>query len=223
MLDKKEKKKTIPFNDIDITTATEDEIIRSGIKYNVKKDYICYALMTIVFILMILPPALRIIMPKPITEVEREIVYLTLSCSYPTTIEDYNFYTDIKNNYRDGYITKSEIKYSYQKVSTIKKTGEEKEEAETVEKTEEEPTFYAIDRMKELEAVGFTSKKVENGYIFYADYELNNELRKTEQLKNYSYDVGSQTKYFVGIGFYCNTESETVKERVYVDTGKKVE
>ncbi len=216
------KKTVVPFDKIDITTATEDEIIRSGIKYNVKKDYICYGIMFIIFVLMIIPPVLRILIPKPITEIEKDIVYLTLSCSYPTTIEDYNLYTELKSNYRDGSITSSEIKYSYQKVGEVLKT-DETEETPTEDVKEEEPTFYAIDRMKEINAKGFTSKKVEKGYIFNVNYEENPELRNLEQLKNYSYEAGSQTKYLTSIGYYCSTKSETVKERVYVDTGKKVE
>ena len=219
-LGNKYKKKTIPFTEIDITTATEDEIIRSGIRYNVKKDYICYALMSILFILMILPPVLRFVVPKPITEVERDIVYLTLSCSYPTTIDNYNFYTELKNEYRDGYITSSEIKYSYKKLNELKQS----ENTEIEEQTkEEEPTFYAIERMKEVKAEGFTYKKVDNGYVFNADYNINEGLRAVEQLKNFSYEAVSEQKYLSGIGYYCSTDSKEVKERVYVDTGKKVE
>ena len=35
---KKEKRVIVPFDKIDVTTATDDDIIRSGIKHNTPKD-----------------------------------------------------------------------------------------------------------------------------------------------------------------------------------------
>lgn len=220
---KKEKKVIVPFDKIDVTTATDDEIIKSGIRYNVKQDKICYAIMALIVILMLLPPVLRAVNPKPITEVDKDIVYLTLSCSYPTTIEDYNFYTDLTNSYRDGTLYKVELKYSYQKVSELGVVTNDETEGEKPEtdEQEDEPTFAAIEKMKEIDAPGFTQKKVDKGYVFTADYE-NYNFSDVEQLKNYSHVAGAESDYLISIGYYCSTESETVRERVYVDTGKKV-
>ena len=221
--EKKEKKVIVPFNKIDITTATEDDIIKSGIRDNVKSDFICYGIMALIVVLMLLPPFLRLTIPKPITEIDKDIVYVTLSCSYPTTIEDYNLYTDVVNNYRDGVLTKVEIKYSYQKVSELGvKTDENEEVNEETDEPEEKPTFAAIEKMKEVDAPGFTKKEVDRGYIFTADFE-NYNFSNVEELKNYSYVAGAESDYLKSIGYYCSTESETVRERVYVDTGKKVE
>ena len=220
--EKKEKKVIVPFDKIDITTATDDDIIKSGIRYNVKADYICYGIMALIVLLMLLPPFLRFVNPKPITEIDKDIVYLTLSCSYPTTIEDYNLYTDVTNSYRDGALTKVEIKYSYQKVSELGvKSGETEEESKESEKEEEKPTFAAIEKMKEVDAPGFTHQPIDRGYIFTADFE-NYNFSNVEELKNYSYVAGAESEYLISIGYYCSSESETVRERVYVDTGKKV-
>ena len=219
---KKEKKVVVPFDQIDVKTATEDEIIKSGIKHNVKSDFICYAIMGLIVVLMLLPPALRMLNPKPITEVDKEIVYVKLSCTYPTSIENYSFYTEINNKYRDGSLQTLEIKYSYKKKNDANINADDKEPAEENTAPEEEPTFAPIEKMKEINAPGFTYKKVENGYVFTGDFE-NYNLNTVEQLKDYSYVSGAESDYLISLGYYCSTESETIKERVYVDTNKKVE
>ena len=73
--EKKEKKVLPSFDKIDITTATDDDIIRSGLKYNTTKDTIDYLIMFAIVILAALPVILRIVIPKPITTEEAEIVY----------------------------------------------------------------------------------------------------------------------------------------------------
>ena len=219
---KKEKKVVVPFDQIDIKTATEDEIIKSGIKHNVKSDFICFAIMGLIVVLMLLPPILRMVNPKPITEVEKEIVYVKLSCTYPTSIENYSFYTEVNNKYRDGSLQNLEIKYSYKKKNDVDENTDGEGEIKENPVPDEEPTFAPIEKMKEVDAPGFSYKKVENGYIFTGDFE-NYNLYSVEQLKDYSYVSGAESDYLISIGFYCSTESETVKERVYVDTNKKVE
>ena len=99
---KKEKKPKLDFNKIDVTTATDDDIIRSGIRNNTTSDKICYFLIAVVCILAILPPALRIINPKPVTEVEREIVYLDLNCFRTMPVQGGTLHTEVVINYRDG-------------------------------------------------------------------------------------------------------------------------
>ena len=45
---KKAKKEKITFDKIDITTATDDDIIQSGIRYNTNKHKICYFVMFLI-------------------------------------------------------------------------------------------------------------------------------------------------------------------------------
>ena len=112
---KKEKKKMINFNEIDVTTATEDDIIQSGIRNNTTGDKICYFLIFVVIILMLLPVALRIFMPKEITEMEKEIVYLDLTCYKTVPInDDVSISTSVAINYRDGYANFVTLNFSYQ-------------------------------------------------------------------------------------------------------------
>ncbi len=224
---KKEKKVVVPFDQIDIKTATEDEIIKSGIRHNVKEDFICYGVMFLIVVLILLPPLLRAFNPKPITEIEKDITYVTLTCSHSTSIDDYAFYTNLENNYRDGALQKLELKYSYKSLSELGKKddeneGEGKEETPEPSGNEEEPTFAPIEKAKQIDAAGITKKKVDKGYVVTADFE-NHDLYDVEQLKEYAYVAGAESEYLTSIGFYCSTESKIVKEIVYVDTNKKVE
>ena len=85
-MEKKKKVKT-NFQTIDITTASDDDIIRSGLRHNTSKDYFCYFVMFLIVVLAFLPLALRIIMPRKVTTKEEEIVYFNITC-YKTTIRD---------------------------------------------------------------------------------------------------------------------------------------
>lgn len=213
--EKKEKKVVVSFDKIDVTTATEDEIIQSGLRQNVKEDYICYGIMGLIVLLALIPPLMRKFAPKPITQVEKDIVYLTLSCAYPATIDNYVLYSNVKNYYRDGLLTTVNLQYTYKKLDNNKNPTE-------VEEDDDVPSFSAIEKMREVKAPGFTQKKVENGYEFTADYE-NYSFKDVEELKDYSYVAGAESDYLKSLGYYCSTEMETVKELVYVDTNKKVE
>ena len=77
---KKAKKERITFDKIDVTTATEDDIIQSGIRYNTNKDKACYFIMFLIFVLALTPLLLRISMPKKITEEMAEIAYTDVTC-----------------------------------------------------------------------------------------------------------------------------------------------
>ena len=227
--EKKEKKVIVPFEKIDITSATEDEIIQSGLRHHVQQDIICYCIMGLIVLLAALPPILRSVNPIPITEVDKDIVYVTLKCAYPSTVEDYTFYTNIENNYRDGQLTNLNLQYTYKKNTKIVETDANGEPVQKEEEIDENdiPTFSALEKMKSADIPGLTQKKVENGYEFNADFtksKFRNEAGEVyEELKDYAMVAGAEQDYLKSIGFYCSTESETKRERVYVDTNEKVE
>ena len=72
------KAKVIPFDKLDITTASEDDIIRSGLKYHTKADYTCYAIMALIVVMAFVPKILQKVIPKPITEIKKVVVYLQI-------------------------------------------------------------------------------------------------------------------------------------------------
>ena len=155
--EKKEKKVVIPFDKIDVTTATEDEIIKSGIKHNVKQDIICYVIMGLIVVLILIPPLMRKFHPKPITEVDKDIVYLTLKCAYPQTIEGYILYSNVKNDYRDGVLMNVNLQYTYKKVDANKNPTDD-----VTEPTDEDvPTFSEIVKMREVNANADYEKLIE--------------------------------------------------------------
>lgn len=207
----KEKKPKIKFEEIDITTATEDDIIKSGIRQNTKKDIICYGIMTFIFVMIFVPPLLRILIPKPITEVEREVVYIDLTCYRTVARDGYELSGTLNSKYRDGAVEKVVLEYAYKKIN---------------EDAKNDYSFAEINEFMEVDnsVKGLKKEKLEDKYVFTMDFEnYNEELEANDLLSNYSYIYGVEINYLNTQGFYCSTKSETVMERVYVDTGKKVE
>lgn len=207
---KKEKKPKINFEKIDITTATEDDIINSGIRYNVKSDKICYLLMVLVFLLMLVPPFLRIVNPKPITKEERNIVYGNIDCYKTVARDGYEITTTLIGNYRDGKALDFTLEYSYRKVK------------------EDAPDDYIISEINELNTIdikGLTKNKVDdNKYVYKMDFKNHyDELITNETIKNYSYVYSAQASYLSNSGYYCSNKTENKEELVYIDTGEKVE
>lgn len=206
---KKEKKKIVPFEQIDITTATEDEIIKSGIKYKTKVDYTCYLLMFGVFVLAILPVALRMIIPRPITQVERDIVYFSLTCYKTTGRDNYELSTTLKADYRDGAVNKFVFDYKYYKRNNQAQDGY---------------VFSEISDFDKLTYDGITSKKGEGSAIYTVDFENYPDLATTEELKEYAYFSTAEINFLQNEkGYSCVTNSETKREIVDVNTGKKIE
>ena len=206
---KKEKKKIVPFEQIDITTATEDEIIKSGIKYKTKVDYTCYLLMFAVFVLAILPVALRIIIPRPITQIERDVVYFSLTCYKTTGRDNYELSTTINADYRDGAVNTFVFDFKYYKRNDQAKDGY---------------VFAEVEEFEKLKLDGITTKKDEGSTVFTIDFENHPELKDNEVLNEYSYFSTAEINLLQNEkGFSCITSSETKRELVYVDTGKKVE
>lgn len=204
----KKKKEKIQFSEIDITTASEDEIIKSGLRDNVKSDKICYAIMSVIVILMLLPPALRFFVPKPITQVERDVLYVDLTC-YRATVRDENeLNTTLKAKYRDGDVSVVTIEHAFKDL----------------------PEGFTFVEINELLGIrqnldGFKVQKEDNKYIFTIDFSANREeLTKEEVLKKYASIYGIEYSYLTGENenYFCTPVTETVKEWVYIDTGEKV-
>lgn len=206
---KKEKKPKIDFEKIDITTATEDDIINSGLGYNVKSDVICYCLMALVFVLMLVPPILRIVIPKPITKEIRNIVYGNIDCYKTISRDGYEISTKLLGNYRDGKSTDFTLEYSFRKIR------------------EDAPDDYIVSEINELNTVelkGLKKEKEDNKYVYKFDFKNHyDELITNDIIKNYSYVYSAQVSYLSNNGYYCSNKTETVEEEVYIDSGKKVE
>ena len=205
---KSEKKQVIDFDNIDITTATDDEIIKSGLKKTVSSDYVCYAIMAAIVVLMIIPPALRIFVPKPITVEEREIVYAELSCKRTISRDGYELNTFLVSHYRDTNILDAQITQTYTKLD------------------QHAPDDYVFAEINELNSLNFkevTSKKEDNKYIYDIDFKSNyDKLTQNEILKEYSFIPNAEIQYLSNLGYYCFSETNSKKEKVYVDTGEQV-
>lgn len=201
----KKKEPIVDFDKIDVSTASEDQIIRSGIKKNVKQDKICYAVIALIFVLMLLPPFLRFFFPKPITEVEKEIVYLTLSCVRNDSRNGYSFSAKTTHNYRDGQTQKVILEYTYTKG---------KNEEETSSDLEEEPQFQEITELNELKYKGLKKEKIENGYKFTLDFENDPTLGSDEVTEKYSYLKGPQQEYYRNLQYYCVASDPEIKIEV---------
>ena len=201
---KKEKKILPDFDKIDVTVATEDEIIRSGIKKVTKTDIICYFVIAITIILMILPFGLRILIPKPITEIEMDIAYVELKC-YRTIIKEGNeLSSSIIINYRDGSNEKATINFTYKR-------------------SNDDYTFDDIEELDTINHKGLTKEENENKVTYTLDFENNMDLKNIDELRKYSGNLGVEEQTLRGINYSCISDSETKKELVYVDTRKKVE
>jgi hypothetical protein len=208
---KKTSKTKLDFNTIDVTTATDDDIIRSGLKHNTTGDKICYFLIVVVIVLAILPPVLRLLVPKPITEVERDVVYLDLSCFRTNALTYGSLHTEVIINYRDGNAKLANIAFSY---------TNSKDSTETDDLT----NYAEISELERLNLKGVTRDVSEDGknYSYKVDFGNNNELLNNSVLNNYSYVSGVEMDYLKGKGFYCSSKSEIKKEIVDVKTGERV-
>ena len=206
--EKKEKKKIVDFDKIDITTATDDDIIKSGIKKNVKSDYICYGIMAVILILALLPPALWIFNPKPITEEDREIVYVEMRCRRTIQRDGYELLTEMVSNYRAEYVTDVSINFSHLKIS---------------QSAQPDYVFAEVNELKSLNYPEIEMSEEENKTSFKIDFNKSyDKLVKDEVLKDYSYVPVVEKRFLTELGFYCSSESRTEVERVDVETGKQI-
>lgn len=203
-----EKKKKIPFDKLDITTATDDDIIRSGIRHNTTKDKVCFFVMFIIVALAFLPIILRIYVPKKDTTIEREIVYNNIKC-YKTIVRDgYELHTTIDSNYRNGQISVFKIDFNYFK---------------RINEADDNYVFAEIHEFEQLKFDGITSKTDTNSVSFNVDFENYPNLKKNAVLQDYSRYSVVEVNYLINDkGFSCSTETETKMEVVDIETGKKV-
>lgn len=206
---KKEKKVIVPFDKIDITTATDDDIIRSGLKHNTKTDVTCYMILAIIFVAAILPVALRIIVPRPVTKKEKEIVYYYLDCLKTLVRDNYELTTTLKSTYRDGSVQTVEMEFKYFKRTENAKDGY---------------VFAEIEEFTSLNLKGLTVKEGVGTVSVKINYEDYPELKNHSVLKEYAYFQSTELNVLnKDKGFSCSTDSKTKKEIVDVKTGKKVE
>ncbi len=205
--EKPAKKKVVPFDQIDITTATEDDIIQSGLKHHTKSDYVCYMIMGVIVVLAILPMALRMIIPRPITEIEKEIVYYDLTCYRTISREGYQLSSKVAIHYRDGAVDNAELTFTPLKV---------KDDAP------DDYIFAEINELNNVNEKGLSSSVEENSHIFKVNFKENSALINNDVLKDYSYFSGPEAEYLKGIGYSCDSKSETKKELVKVDTNEFV-
>ena len=204
----KKKKNKIPFDKIDITTATDDDIIRSGLKHNTSKDIVCYFIMFGIFVLAILPLFLRILMPKKITTEEREIVYFKITC-YKTSVRDnYELSTTLTSNYRDGQINNLTFDFNYFK---------------RIEEAEDGYIFAEIHELEQIKSKGITSSSEKGKATFKIDFENYPDLKNNSTLKEYTYFSNAEVNYLMNEkGYSCTTNSETKVEVIDIETRKKV-
>lgn len=207
---KKENKKTVvDFDKIDITTATDDDIIKSGLKKNVTSDYICYFVMFLIVVFIFVPPALWIFNPKPITEEDREIVYTELNCNRTVSRDGYSLTTNLTSEYRQTFVTKSTLTLTYGS-NTSDPLGD--------------VSVAEVNEMNALDYKEIKTIKGENKYTYEIDYKSNYDvLSKDPILEKYAYIPNAEIQYLSNLGFRCIQDSKTVTERVYVDTEEKVE
>lgn len=205
---KKGKKKLVSFDKIDITTATDDEIIRSGIKHNTKTDKFCYMILFFIVVLAILPVALRIIIPRKATTEERDIVYYTITCYKGLQRDNYELSTNLISNYRDGKVQDVTFKFKYFKRSELAKDGY---------------VFAEIEELNKLKLDGIESNVEPGNATFTIDFENYPELKDQEQLKDYTYFQTAELNLLINEkGYSCSTESDTKLEVVDIETGKKI-
>lgn len=207
---KKEKKVIVPFDKIDITTASDDDIIRSGIKHNTKADVSCYFIMFIIFVLAILPVALRIIIPRPITTEKAEIVYYDITC-YKTTVRDnYELSSKLESHYRDGGVNDVTITFKWYR------------------RTEDAKDGYVFDEVEEFQKMNKTGLKVKsentNNVQVVMDFKNNPSLKDDPDLKNYVYHSTTEVSILSNeLGYSCTTDSKTEVEVIDIETREKVE
>lgn len=214
MKNKKEKKVVIDFDKIDVTTATNEEIIESGIKKNTKADKRNYLFMVLIFLFILIPPFLRLFFPKPILFVDKEIVYLKQNCFLSVNRHDntWRFDSSYDGYYRDGKLEKVVLEYTYQK---------------NIETAKEGLTFAEINELSEKKVEGFEGTKFQkdvegekiDGYRFTMDFKGHRDsLVKDDLFLKYSYGNSTVLEYLKSTGFMCpSADVETKMETVSVN------
>ncbi len=206
---KKAKKERVTFDKIDVTTATEDDIIQSGIRYNTGKDKFCYFVMFLIFVLALTPVLLRFSMPKKITEEMAEIAYTDVTCYRTVAREGYELASELFLQYRDGNPTNAKLSFTTSKVSST---------------AAEEYVFFEVNELNAVkESSGFVKTEEGNKNIYEIDFKKDKSLFDEQGLKGYSYVVGAEIDYLKGRNYRCKSDIKNVNELINIETREKVE
>ena len=177
----------------------EDEIIQRGLKSHDKKDTICYVGIVLLGILILIPPAFRIIFAdsRPKSTIE-DIVYLDLSCSHTYFDNEGTIVTTfIEGNFRDNKVMKVSISYSY---------GNKTE----VNLTDPQLTTMLDIGKADIGGVGMSEKK--NTITFTMDFLNHPALKKRQEIAKYARSPQAQMNEYKSLQYSCSYESKTVQE-----------
>ena len=176
----------------------EEEIIQNGLKSHDKKDTMCYLGMVLLGILIILPPAFRVIFAdsRPKSTIQ-DIVYLDFSCSHTYFDNEGTIVTTfIDGNFRDNKVMKVTVSYSYGNKTEVNYTDTQ--------------LTTLLDIGKADIGVGMTEKK--NTITFTMDFLNQPKLKQRQELKRYSRAPQAQMNEYKSLQYNCNYESKTEQE-----------
>lgn len=205
---KKEQAPKITFDKIDITTATDDDIIHSGIKYHTTKDKVCFFVMFLIFILAILPMLLRFSIPKEIKELEMEIVYMKVDCYRTVARDGYELSSILTFNYRNNKVQNADFEFKTYKIDPNAEDGY---------------VFSEVNELNTVDSSGMEKTVEDNKNTFKINFKADPSLLENQALKDYSYVSGPEIEYLRGQRYTCTSDSETVVEWVDKITEEKVE
>ena len=173
----------------------EEEIIKNGLKSHSKKDTYCYLGMVLIAILIIIPPAFRVIfadsIPKSTIE---EITYMTVSCRTGFFDADgLSVIEVITSNYRQSEILDMTVEFMYDNEKP---------------KFDEAQVLSFIEISKKVKE--FKMKKEDKKITFTIDFLANPSLKHTEEFQNHTKLAPSQMNYYRQYeNLSCGHESET--------------
>ena len=205
---KKAKAERIPFDKIDVTTATEDDIIQSGIRYHTSKDKVCYFIMFMIFILALVPVLLRVSIPKEITEEEMEIVYMKVDCYRTVAREGHELSSILTLNYRNNKIQTADFEFKSNKVDPS---------------AADDYVFSEINELNTVDSSAFVATVEDGKNLYKIDFTKDKSLLEHPALKDYTYVSGPEIEYLRGQRYTCASTSETKTELVDKVTQEKVE
>ncbi len=178
----------------------EEEIIQKGLKSHDKKDTYCYIGIAILAILIILPPAFRVIFAssKP-KDTMQEVVYLDLQCSHSYFDNEGHVATNyIDGNFRDNKVLKLTITFSYSGVDKVNKSDSQ--------------MSSLLDMVNSKIGVDYQEKG--NTAIFTMDFLNKPDLAEKEELARYRKAAQAQLNEYKGLQYNCSYETNVKKEDV---------
>lgn len=169
----------------------EQKIIEQGLKQNTKQDIICYVGIGLLFIMIFVPPLLRLFIPKPDESANKEeIVYLNLVCTKVVIRNNVRIEMLVNNTYRNSIIQNSVMEFNYLQEEDIPEVNE----------------FLAI------ESEDIVKEKLESGgYRFTFDY-TNPNIMSLEVLANYKMPAPAQRNYYENTLYYGCDQTSRIEE-----------